>query len=93
MNLKSRLVKTLEALSAVLEKSGKKDTAKFFHTTSESVESDCNGDQRELLELLKRLKSSGAITQYANFSALEEQLWDEVYNSASEYVKQLEQLP
>ena len=87
--MKQTLIDTLDAMTEELQRSGKSETASFFAKAKEKVSSECNGNQGELKEVLTGLETSGAMTQYANFSAHEEALWEKVYEAAKNWHESL----
>mgnify|MGYP003674236804 CR=1 FL=1 len=74
------LTTALEELVSDLDASGKQETAKSFRdiivklSEAESIDS-CN-------ESLEKLTNSGAISQYANFSYKQDELFDVVFDEA-----------
>jgi len=87
--MKDSLINSLSAIIESLQKTGKQETANFFITAKEGVSSECNGNIDALMEILSRLETSGAMTQYANFTAHEEELWGNVYEAAKRWKSHL----
>ena len=77
---KSTVTKSIENLEVELRKSGKSETANFFCKVRMTI--NVETDQNALREVLNQLCSSGAMTQYANFSYTEEVLFENVFEEA-----------
>lgn len=85
MNDKTKVIGAIERLESELRKSGKNETADFFKKAIGSIKDET--DQSKLQEFILRLCSSGAISQYANFTHFEDMLFDRVYEEAKKYCK------
>jgi hypothetical protein len=83
--LKHQLLNAIQALTDELVKTGKIKTAAFFDGIRASIETECNGDRKELSTVIERLCRSGAIVQYANLSAKEERLFASVHDLAAKF--------
>ena len=77
---KSIVIEVIGNLEAELRKSGKNETADFFRKAIITITVET--DQSKLREILEQLCSSGAMTQYANFSYSEDVLFGKVYEEA-----------
>lgn len=77
---REKLIDCLRNLELELRKSGKNETANFFEKAATTVGNESDSDI--LREFLRQLCSSRAMTQYANFSIAEEQLFDQCYEEA-----------
>lgn len=82
--MKQQLIEALQALAGELRKNGKQQTADFFIKAGADISSERDENKESLLELFKRLQTSGAMVQYADFTAKEEKLWNRVHDLASE---------
>ena len=76
------LIDALKKLANSLEDSNKVDTAKYFSNKAQLISS--TSSDKELKDICRELSSSGAISQYANFSYKEDELFDLVYQRVSE---------
>jgi hypothetical protein len=74
------LTTALEKLASDLEASGKLETAKSFRDIIVNLSEADNIDSCK--ESLERLTNSGAISQYANFSYKQDELFDVVFDEA-----------
>ncbi|HYH01935.1 MAG TPA: hypothetical protein VEC37_02445 [Bacillota bacterium] len=83
----NQLESLLVELATDLQKFGKQDTAKFFLTTKENILNTKN--ITDLKGVLEQLMSSGAITQYADFSFKQEALFNKIYEAAKVYKESL----
>ena len=83
----SKVVAALERLEAELRKSGKDETASFFRRAIVTI--DNQSDEIKLKEFLSQLCSSGAMSQYADFSYSEDVLFDKVYEESTKLLDQL----
>jgi len=77
---KSEAIKAMQKLEKELRKSGKNETADFFKKAIDTVKGEA--DTEKLKQFLEQICSSGAMSQYANFSYTEDMLFDDVYNKA-----------
>lgn len=82
MRDKSPLINHLKILDLELRKSGKSETANYFEKSIFMISQET--DKKELKKLLEQLCSSGAISQYANFTHNEEQLFDKCYEEGKQ---------
>lgn len=71
--------------------SGKNDTAKYFELLAKQIVGA--SDNRQSIELLDQLMSSGSIIQYANFLHKEELLYEMLYEVAKKFKNTLIALP
>ena len=74
------LMTALEKLASDLEASGKSETAKSFRDIIVNISEAENIDGCK--ESLEKLTNSGAISQYANFSYKQDELFDVVFDEA-----------
>ncbi len=77
---KSKLTNALAKLESELRKSGKGDTANYFEKSIVTIASET--DANKLKQLLDQICSSGAMSQYANFSFREDELFDDCFEEA-----------
>lgn len=84
---KSKLTDSLIRIELELRNSKKNETADFFKKTVAMVSSET--DKKKLRTLLEQVCSSGAMTQYANFTYQEEQLFDECFDNAKELLSMI----
>lgn len=75
MSFRSDLIGALRILSDDLRRNGNEADA-YFSGLAKEIDAGC--DRAELLEVLDRLSSSGAIRQYAGFSVRQNGLYEEV---------------
>lgn len=75
-----KLVDSIMELESELRNSGKHKTADFFNSVQFDIESAENSIQ--LKKVIEQYCSSGAITQYADFSFREEELFDKSFAEA-----------
>ena len=87
MNYRNTLTTALEKLEAELSASGKADTAAFFQGTRLKIDNEAN--PKKLKAHLQELCSSGSISQYANFSHHEDQLFDHCFEAAQSLLSTL----
>jgi hypothetical protein len=85
--MKNQLENLLTELATELQVSGKPETANFFLLIKEDI-SNANGII-DLQKILDQLMSSGAITQYADFSFKQESLFNKIYEAAKMYKESL----
>lgn len=64
----------IESLALELSKNGKGDVAKYFLSSLDKL-----NQGSDIKETLRQLQRSGMITQYANFSSIEDELWKKVH--------------
>lgn len=81
---KSRLINSMKTLEVELRKAGKIDTADFFKKSIVTINSEL--DPEVLKQLLEQICASGAISQYANFSYREDELFDECFEEAKHLI-------
>ena len=79
MNTLNNLIKSLQRIISELNGNGKKESALFF--TVRYNEIIMHGDKVSS-EIIDTLSTCRAMSQYANFSLLEESLLDNVVNDA-----------
>ena len=77
------LIRHLHSLSSELEKSGKKDAAKFFSERRDVI-ANSEVHSRKVRTTLKELKTCRAMAQYGDFSFTEEEILDKVVDEAIE---------
>lgn len=77
---KSKLTNSLVKLEEELRNSRKVDTADFFEKYIVTITSET--DAKKLKQLLEQICSSGAMSQYANFSFREDELFDDCFKEA-----------
>jgi len=80
------LIDLLEKLASSLENSNKSDTAKFFSDKAKLI--GAVSSDKELENICHELSSSGAISQYANFSYKEDEMFDLIYQRASKTINE-----
>lgn len=74
---RSGIILALENLSFELNKSGKKRTADYFCKKTELILS--SSSEEDIKHVCQELLSSGAISQYADFSYKEDKLFDVIF--------------
>ena len=84
---KSKLTDSLVKLEVELRNSGKIDTADFFEKFVITITSET--DAKKLKQLLEQICSSGAMSQYANFSFAEDELFDDCFEEAKKLLSMI----
>lgn len=79
MNSLSNLIKSLEKIISALNANGKKESALFFTVRYNEI---IKYGDKVPSEIIDTLSTCRAMSQYANFSLLEEALLDNVVNDA-----------
>lgn len=79
MNSLNNLIKSLERIISELSGNGKKESALFFTVRYNEIIKHGNKVPSEIIDALSTCR---AMSQYANFSQLEESLLDNVVNDA-----------
>jgi len=82
MKDKTPLINLLKKLAHSLEEANKVDTAKFFFNKANEISSASS--DAELKGICQELSSSGVLSQYANFSYREDELFDLIYQRSIE---------
>lgn len=82
------IIEAINDFSIELESSGKSDTSIFFKNTSDKIKNVT--DEKEARKILEHLMSSGSLSQYADFTYKEDQLFDAIIDEAEKLVHKME---
>lgn len=72
---KVKLINSLAKLESELRKTGRDGTADFFEKSIVTIKLET--DANKLKQILEQICSSGAMSQYVNFSYREDELFDD----------------
>ncbi|WP_282167148.1 hypothetical protein [Shewanella japonica] len=81
----SKLIDAIEKLENELRNSGKEATANFFLKAINTITNETN--ENKLKSFLEQLCSSASMSQYANFSFREDELFDKLFEEAQKVMK------
>ncbi|MEC4729110.1 hypothetical protein HWQ46_26765 [Shewanella sp. D64] len=79
-----KLIDAIKKLENELRNSGKEATANFFLKAIDTIINETNN--KKLKIFLELLCSSGSVSQYANFSFHEDELFDKIFEEAQKII-------